>query len=219
MHLGDTMYKYCREIMWSAEDNAFIATVVELAGCKADGKTVVEAVNNLDTIIEEWIETAKEMGRAIPNPLYYEQADINDVPEDERTPHYDSLSRTWKVVTEWGKEEGDALYIASEFVKGGLIYPFHSQPPEKEQHHNHTHAFSSVVEFLLKKPYYFSIDGFEDYYSQQERKLLENLKIKLHIPNAETLAAIEDVENGRNLSNEYTDVDELMRDLLEESEE
>ena len=123
------MYKYCREVMWSVEDNAFVATVPELPGCQADGKTVVEAMNNLDTVIEEWIETAKEMGREIPNPLYYEPVDFapidyEQVSEDEKVPHYDSESRTWKVVTEWGKEEGDAIYIASEFVKAVCITHF-----------------------------------------------------------------------------------------------
>lgn len=81
------MYKYCREVMWSVEEDSFIATVVELPGCKADGKTVVEAMDNLDIIIEEWIETAKEMGRAIPNPLYYEAVDCEEVPENEKVPY------------------------------------------------------------------------------------------------------------------------------------
>ncbi len=173
------MYKYCREIMWSVEDHAFVATVVELPGCKAVGKNVVEVVKNLDIAIESWIEAAEGAGRAIPGPLYYESADIDNVPEDEKMPYYDCASRTWKVVTECGMEEGDAIYIASEFVKGGLIYPFHSEPPEEEQHPNHTHAFSSVVEYLLKKPCYFSIEGFEEYYSKQERELLEDLKKKV----------------------------------------
>lgn len=173
------MYKYCREVMWSVEDDAFIATVVELPGCKADGKTVVEAMNNLDTIIEEWIEAAKEMGRAIPSPLYYEPTDYAEVPENEKVPYYDSVSRTWKVVTECGREEGDAIYIASEFVKGGLYYPFHTEIPALEKHHNHVHEFVGVVEFLLGKPEFFSIDGFEEYYSEQEQELLKALKVKL----------------------------------------
>lgn len=83
----------------------------------------------------------------------------------KQMPYYDPQSQTWKVVTEWGIEEGDAIYIASEYVKGGLIYPFHSEPAEKEEHHNHMHDFSSVVEFLLKKLKFFSIEGFEEYYS------------------------------------------------------
>ena len=96
-----------------------------------------------------------------------------------KIPYYDSTSRTWKLVTELGIEEGDAIYIASEFVKGGLIYPFHSEAPEKEEYHNHAHDFNSVVEFLLDKPAFFTIDGFEEYYSEQERELIEELKKKL----------------------------------------
>ncbi|MGH8602594.1 MAG: type II toxin-antitoxin system HicB family antitoxin [Gammaproteobacteria bacterium] len=55
-------------IYWSAEDDAFTAEVPELAGCMADGKTYQEAVANAETIIEEWLETAKDLDRPIPVP-------------------------------------------------------------------------------------------------------------------------------------------------------
>ncbi|MGB5595560.1 MAG: type II toxin-antitoxin system HicB family antitoxin [Crocosphaera sp.] len=42
--------------------------VPELAGCIADGETYQEAVQNAEIIIQEWIETAKELGREIPEP-------------------------------------------------------------------------------------------------------------------------------------------------------
>ncbi|MEW6207485.1 MAG: type II toxin-antitoxin system HicB family antitoxin [Acidobacteriota bacterium] len=61
-------YKYEIVIYWSAEDEAFIAEVPELAGCAADGATRAEALANVDVIIREWIETAKELGRPIPEP-------------------------------------------------------------------------------------------------------------------------------------------------------
>jgi predicted RNase H-like HicB family nuclease len=55
-------------IYWGGEDQAFIAEVPELAGCAADGKTYREALANVEVVIEEWIETAKSLGRAIPVP-------------------------------------------------------------------------------------------------------------------------------------------------------
>ena len=55
-------------INWSEEDKSFIAEVPELAGCAADGKTYREVLDNVEVIIQEWIETAKENGRAIPEP-------------------------------------------------------------------------------------------------------------------------------------------------------
>ena len=55
-------------IYWSAEDDAFIAEVPELPGCAADGASYQEALVNVQVIIEEWIETAKELGRSIPEP-------------------------------------------------------------------------------------------------------------------------------------------------------
>ena len=62
------MSKYELIIYWSDDDQAFIAEVPELPGCAADGKTYKEAVENVEGIIQEWIETAKELGRTIPKP-------------------------------------------------------------------------------------------------------------------------------------------------------
>jgi len=55
-------------IYWSHEDGAFIAEVPELPGCTADGSTYREAVENVEVVIQEWIETAKELGKPIPQP-------------------------------------------------------------------------------------------------------------------------------------------------------
>jgi predicted RNase H-like HicB family nuclease len=60
--------KYEMVIYWSEEDKAFIAEVPELPGCMADGETYEQAVKNVRQVIEEWIETAQELGRPIPKP-------------------------------------------------------------------------------------------------------------------------------------------------------
>ncbi|MBD1826482.1 type II toxin-antitoxin system HicB family antitoxin [Microcoleus sp. FACHB-61] len=60
--------KYEVIIYWSQEDQAFIAEVPELAGCAADGETYQEALQNVEMIMQEWIETAQELGRSIPQP-------------------------------------------------------------------------------------------------------------------------------------------------------
>lgn len=62
------MYKYEIIIYWSQEDDCYIAEVPELPGCMSDGKTQMEALKNSQVVISEWIETAKEMGRKIPEP-------------------------------------------------------------------------------------------------------------------------------------------------------
>lgn len=62
------MVKYEVIIYWSKNDKAFIAEVPELPGCSADGKTYAEALRNVEVIIHEWIETAHELGREIPQP-------------------------------------------------------------------------------------------------------------------------------------------------------
>jgi len=60
--------KYEIIIFWSAEDNAFVAEIPELPGCMADGSSYQEALSNAEQIIQEWIDTANELGRSIPEP-------------------------------------------------------------------------------------------------------------------------------------------------------
>ncbi len=61
-------FRYEVIIYWSDQDQAFIAEVPELPGCAADGATYQEAVANVETVIQEWIETAQELGRSVPAP-------------------------------------------------------------------------------------------------------------------------------------------------------
>ena len=60
--------KYEIIIFWSAEDEAFVAEVPELPGCMADGGSYQEALANAQQIIQEWIATARELGRPVPEP-------------------------------------------------------------------------------------------------------------------------------------------------------
>lgn len=62
------MTRYEVIIYWSEEDDAFIAEVPELPGCAADGATHQMALANVEVVIQEWIETARELGRPIPEP-------------------------------------------------------------------------------------------------------------------------------------------------------
>ena len=62
------MYKYEVIIYWSDEEQVYIAEVPELAGCMSDGSTYEEALQNVQVIISEWIETARILGREIPVP-------------------------------------------------------------------------------------------------------------------------------------------------------
>jgi predicted RNase H-like HicB family nuclease len=60
--------KYELVLYWSEEDEAYVVEVPELPGCMADGQTYEEAIKNSLTVIKEWIETAKEIGRDLPKP-------------------------------------------------------------------------------------------------------------------------------------------------------
>ncbi|MBF0182536.1 MAG: type II toxin-antitoxin system HicB family antitoxin [Magnetococcales bacterium] len=59
---------YAIILYWSREDNAFLAEVPELPGCMADGATRQETIANAEHTIEEWLRTAHELGRVIPEP-------------------------------------------------------------------------------------------------------------------------------------------------------
>ena len=62
------MYKYELIIFWSEEDGRYIVEAPELPGCMADGQTYEEAIKNAETVISEWMETARSLGRSIPQP-------------------------------------------------------------------------------------------------------------------------------------------------------
>ena len=66
--MAQSKFRYEIIIYWSEEDQAFIAEVPELPGCAADGATYQEALAQAEVVIEEWIETATQMGRPIPVP-------------------------------------------------------------------------------------------------------------------------------------------------------
>jgi predicted RNase H-like HicB family nuclease len=62
------VYKYEVIVFWSAEDSAYIAEVPELPGCMADGTSYEDAISSVQKVIQEWIDTAVELGRTIPEP-------------------------------------------------------------------------------------------------------------------------------------------------------
>lgn len=62
------MHKYEIIIYWSVDDNAYVSEAPELPGCASDGSTPQEALVNIQSIIDEWIETAAVLGRPIPQP-------------------------------------------------------------------------------------------------------------------------------------------------------
>ena len=55
-------------IYWSDEDNCFLVEVPELPGCMADGATYEEAIKNCLVVVDEWLQTAMDLGREIPQP-------------------------------------------------------------------------------------------------------------------------------------------------------
>lgn len=61
-------YRYEIIIYWSEDDQSFVAEVPELPGCAADGQTYQETLAQAEVVIAEWIKTAKELGRDIPEP-------------------------------------------------------------------------------------------------------------------------------------------------------
>jgi predicted RNase H-like HicB family nuclease len=60
--------RYQLIIYWSETDKAFLVEVPELPGCMADGETYQAAVQNVEIVIQEWIETAQSLDRPIPEP-------------------------------------------------------------------------------------------------------------------------------------------------------
>ena len=62
------MNKYEVIIYWSDDDQAFVAEVPELPGCCAHGATQEGALSSAQEAMKLWLDTARELGRAIPVP-------------------------------------------------------------------------------------------------------------------------------------------------------
>ena len=63
------MKKYEIIIFWSDEDQAFVADVPQFPGCMAHGSSQEEALKNVNEAVQLWIETAKEFGDPVPEPV------------------------------------------------------------------------------------------------------------------------------------------------------
>ena len=62
------MNRYEIILYWSEEDQVFIAEVPELPGCMAHGEPQSDAFDNIQEAMSLWLDTARELGRAIPEP-------------------------------------------------------------------------------------------------------------------------------------------------------
>ena len=98
-------------------------------------------------------------------------------------PYFDQERKCWRVrFPNRDDEEGDLLYVASEFAKTGLYYPYNNKRTMDKEYSGHAHTFEGVVEALLDDPDWFSIAGFESSYSEQEIKFLEAIKEQMNHP-------------------------------------
>ena len=104
----------------------------------------------------------------------------NAINKYSNRPYYDRLDGRWKVdFPDRTSEEGDLLYVAGEFVCSCLIFPYNDSATQSKEYCGHSHYFEGVIEALLNDPVGFTIEGFEGYYSSQEKELLYNIQEKL----------------------------------------
>ena len=95
-------------------------------------------------------------------------------------PYYDRRKRRWRVeFTDRAPEEGDLLYVASEYARSGLYFPYNTSQTIGKEYNGHTHSFQGVLHALLNDPVGFTIAGFEESYSKQEQDFLSALRKKL----------------------------------------
>ena len=71
------------------------------------------------------------------------------------------------------------MYVASEFARTSLYFPYNDSQTKDREYSGHDHYFEGVLKALLDDPEGFSIEGFEEYYSAQEREMLEAVQKRL----------------------------------------
>ncbi len=95
-------------------------------------------------------------------------------------PYYDEGTGTWRVdFPDRDPEEGSLLYVASEFAGTGLYFPYHGSAAAGREYSSHAHSFEGVIRALVEDPSGFSVSGFEEYYSKQEREMLGEIRDRL----------------------------------------
>lgn len=66
-------HDYSVHIVWSKEDESYIAIVPELPECISDGETMEMALVNIQEVIRAWIKEAKAERQTIPSPMMYKE--------------------------------------------------------------------------------------------------------------------------------------------------
>ncbi len=95
-------------------------------------------------------------------------------------PYYDRRKKCWRVdFPDRDSEEGDLLYVASEFARTGLYFPYNDSSTKGREYSGHDHSFEGVLHALLEDPEGFTTEGFEECYSAQEQKMLAEVQNKL----------------------------------------
>lgn len=108
---------------------------------------------------------------------------MNQIRMQTGCPFYDEEKQCWRVrFQDRPDEEGDLLYVVSEFIKSGLIYRYNIQQTQKQGINGHAHSFEGVLQAVLNNPDSFTIDGFEPDYSAQEIEMLKAFKEQLKHP-------------------------------------
>ncbi len=105
------MSKYAVGIYWSEADQAFIAEAPELPGCAADGRTRQEALSSAEVVIRAWIETARELGRPIPQPKHlHRKVELKQAPQGPQwlKELYGSFAPVWEDLASYSEEEINA---------------------------------------------------------------------------------------------------------------
>lgn len=67
------MSKYSVLIQYDDIDQIYIASIPELQGCMAHGKTQEEAFKEVNIVRDMWIQTALEEGLPIPEPHLFNE--------------------------------------------------------------------------------------------------------------------------------------------------
>lgn len=95
-------------------------------------------------------------------------------------PWYDKRKKCWRVdFPDRDSEEGGLLYVASEFARTGLYFPYNDSSTKDREYSGHDHSFEGILHALMNDPEGFTIDGFEEYYSAQEQEMLKAVQDRL----------------------------------------
>lgn len=129
-------HDYSVIILWSNEDEAYLAEVPELPGCMADGATQAEALRNAQEAAAKWVEVAREESRPVPHPLTTEDWEKKHQEFQNHLQKHiqkEVAGAVQKIIGQMLESQMGSVFLCNPLASGRISFPNRIQAPAKRE--------------------------------------------------------------------------------------